>query len=179
VPALKRLINGQNITFDTHQAGDAQETNWKYIHLEKRLHGRRGKVRFPLIGNQEPSYSSGLNSNEYGRIVNEVSKVLKKNENLLRELAITITDALKRFSSDQATYDDYIDSANKIADYFDLDVADVVKAYGTRENSISEFRTYHLGSEEIGVIELIQNKDLVSLRKSRFKRATLLNMQEQ
>ncbi|MEQ8409552.1 MAG: hypothetical protein RKH07_14885 [Gammaproteobacteria bacterium] len=178
MPTLKRLIKGQNIAFDTHQAGDAQEINWRDVHLEKRLHGKRGKVRFPLIGNQYPS-SQGLNSNDYGRIVSEVRKVLRKNENLLQELAESVVDALKRFSNDEATYKDYIDSANRIAEYFDLDVADVVKAFGTRDNAITELRTYHLGSEDIGVIELIQNKDAVSLRKSRFKRQTLINMQKQ
>jgi hypothetical protein len=56
---LRQLIKGQNVTFDTHQAGDSQNVHVKHLHLEKRLHGGRGKARFPLFGDIKPSSSSG------------------------------------------------------------------------------------------------------------------------
>jgi hypothetical protein len=50
---LKRLINGQDIAFDTHQAG-TQHIRHRDLHLEKRLHSG-GKIRYPMFGNRGSS----------------------------------------------------------------------------------------------------------------------------
>jgi hypothetical protein len=32
---LNRLMKGQDLAFDTHQAGDRQSVNWLALHMEK------------------------------------------------------------------------------------------------------------------------------------------------
>ena len=72
---LKKLIHGQDVRFDTHQAGDAQPTNWHHVHLEKVLH-EGGKIRFPLAGDFQPSWSSRVNDVQYERVKREVAREL-------------------------------------------------------------------------------------------------------
>ena len=117
---LGGLINGQDVAFDTHQAGDGQSTNWEKLHLEKRLHNKRGKARFPLLGKEQPS-KSGMDQREFSRVTREVKKVLKKNEDLVIDLAKIIVEQLQRFSSGEATIEDARAAAKKIANVFDLD----------------------------------------------------------
>ena len=81
---LKKLIEGQNVCFDTHQSGDSQSVNWNQLHLEKRIHKDKGggKIRFPLIGDYKPSWSSRISEERYEEVCREVKRALSKNEQL-------------------------------------------------------------------------------------------------
>lgn len=118
---LARLIDGQDLAFDTHQSGDGQAVHWEDIHMEKRMHGKRGKARFPLAGHAEPSKSSTMSDSTFRKISKEVRSVLKKNRELVRDLASTIALELFRFSSGKASEKDARKAAKKLAGYFDLD----------------------------------------------------------
>ena len=171
--SLKRLINGQNLRFDSHQAGDGQQTNWKSVHFDKLPHGRKGKATFPLIGDGSPSYSGGMSRREFDRIVSEVKGELKSNEQLAQQLAKTVADTLKRFSAGQATFEHGIQAAKKIAQIFELDDAFVAAVQGEFPNLLSELRTFHLGPDSTGVIELRQSSESVYLRGSRYLPKTI------
>jgi len=163
---LGGLINGQDVAFDTHQAGDSQKTNWKKVHLEKRLHNKRGKARFPLLGNEQPS-NSGMNDNDFNRVKREVKKALKKNKNLLDELASTIVTQLKRFSSGEASREDARETARRFAGYFDLDhdFLRVVEEYADKQ--LSSFTTIHYNPAEQTLHEIHQSKEEIVIQKPR------------
>lgn len=163
---LGGLINGQDVAFDTHQAGDSQIVNWKDVHLEKRIHNKRGKARFPILGNQEPSVS-GMTDNDLRRVTKEVKKTLRKNESLVKELAITIVDVLKRFSNGEASPKDAREAAKKIAKAFDLnaDFLRVVEEYADKK--LETFTTIHFNPGEDSLHEIILSKEKITIQKPR------------
>lgn len=163
---LRGLINGQDVAFDTHQAGDAQNVNWSALHLEKRLHGGRGKARYPLFGNEKES-SSGMNQDDFERITREVKKALKKNEQLLKDLAKTIVVELERFSNGEATSKDAREAARNISGYFDLDpnFLRVVEEYSNKH--LSSITTIHFNPIEKTLHEIHQTKGEVVIQKPR------------
>jgi len=162
---LGSLINGQDVTFDTHQAGDGQRTNWKNIHLEKRLHGRGGKARFPLLGNEEPS-NSGMSDNDFSQVTREVKKILKKDKNLIQNLAKTIVTELERFSNGEATSETAKEAAKRFAEYFDLDTdfLRVVEEYA-KNRRLTTITTIHLKPNEQTLHEIHISKKEITIQK--------------
>jgi len=164
---LNRLINGQNIRFDTHQAGDGQEVHWTDVHLEKRLHNHGGKIRFPLIGNGKPSKSYRVSDEEYNRVIREVRDVLDSNREILEKLARTIVDILSKFSNGKANTEDARQAAKKIAGYFNLDdqFETIMERYA--KSRLIFFISVHMNYETGFLQEIIQSRDRVSVRKAR------------
>lgn len=144
---LNRLIKGQDLVFDTHQAGDSQSVNWKDLHMEKRLHGKRGKLKFPLLGGQEPTKPKNMNNEDYKSTIREVKKALKKNPQLVADLAETITDEMRRFIAQEVTIDQAREAANKIASAFDLDEYFIETVESKLENLI-KYSSYHLDNKD-------------------------------
>lgn len=162
---LTRLIRGQDIVFDTHQSGDGQEIHVKELHLEKRLHKKGWKIRFPLFGEQEPSYSPGMPDKEYVRIVKEVKRTLGKNAKLKEDLAETIVSQLRRFRSGEISVQEAIEAAGKIAGYFDLGppfMASVSSHVASKSLLVS---TLHLAQKPGTVVEINQSRDKVEILK--------------
>lgn len=164
---LSRLINGQDVTFDTHQAGDGQEVNWKAVHLEKKMHNRKGKIRFPLSGNMAPSWSSGISRDNFEKITREVRDELGDNQALVEELAETVVDILSRYSSGRATTDDAKIAAKRLAGYFGLNeqFERVVERYA--HGRLVLFTSVHMNSETRLLQEISQSSDRVVVRKAR------------
>ena len=161
---MRRLINGQNVAFDTHQAGDKQETNWRKVHLEKRLHGGKGKIRFPLFDGELISHS-GMNENKFKSVIDEIKKALRKNERLLIELAQTVIDQLNRFSNGKASAEDARIAAKKFAKYFDLDAEflRIVEEYAG--NKLTSFSSIHYDFTGNKLIEIVQTKEEIAIQK--------------
>jgi hypothetical protein len=143
---LNNLIKKQKISFDTHQAGDGQETKWRNLHLEKSIKGEKGKVRFPFLGKEKPS-NSGMNDKNFRSVKSEVSKILKKNETLLNSLAEEIEKQLERWSSGIATIEDAKEAASRFAKYFDLDSSFIDDVAKYRQDRLIEFNTIHVDPE--------------------------------
>lgn len=163
---LGSLINGQDVTFDTHQAGDGQPVRLGDIHLEKRLHNSGGKARFPLLGNEEPS-NSGMNDKDFNRVVNEVKKVLKKNKQVEKNLAETIVAQLNRFNDKKVTSETAKEAAKRLASYFDLetDFLRIVEEYS--KNSLLSFTTIHFNPTKQTLQEIHQSKKEIIIQKPR------------
>lgn len=163
---LGGLINGQDVAFDTHQAGDGQSTNWQKLHLEKRLHDNRGKARFPLLGKEKPS-SSGMNERDFGRVTREVRNTLKKNDASTRSLAETIVDQLRRFSSGEATVEHASMAAQTIADAFGLEreFLRVVQEYA--EGRLLSFTSIHFNQAQNALQEIVITKAEIAVQKPR------------
>ncbi len=163
---LGGLINGQNIAFDTHQAGDGQKVNWRDVHLEKRLHSNKGKARFPLLGNEKPS-SSGMNDDDFQHVKKEVKKAFNKRKPLLRDLANMVVSELKRFSSGKATQEDAKQAAKKLAEYFDLntDFLKIIKEYADADNELTSFATIHFNPATQTRHEIRQSKNEISIEE--------------
>ena len=147
---LQSLIKNQKISFDTHQAGDGQETKWRNVHLEKSIKNKKGKARFPFLGNEKPS-NSGMSEKDFKSIIKEVSKVLNKDKVLLEELAIEIEKELHRFSSGLATIEDAIEAAKRFSKYFDLEADFIDDVAKFRRGRLIEFTTLHYskGTQEL------------------------------
>lgn len=161
---LSRLIKGQNIAFDTHQQGDAQQTRWKNIHLEKRLH-EGGKIRFPLY-NGKPRRTPKVNEKTYQRVIKEVSNTLKRDSNLTDILAHTIADQLHRFSSGAATIAHAQEAAQNIASYFDLDKEFEVAVARYAGKKLIEYTSHHRSRDDGRMIEIKQSSIEISLRSA-------------
>lgn len=150
---LGGLIQGQDVSFDTHQSAQ-QSIQPEDLHLEKRLH-KGGKIRFPMFGTRSPS-ASGVNDDTYSRVTKEVTRTLRKDDELTKDLARTVASELQRFRSYQATKSEAQEAARKIAGYFDLDkffVDSVVRYSG---EILQEFVSVHRSSltEEIKEVRL-------------------------
>jgi hypothetical protein len=164
--ALKRLIQGQDISFDTHQRGDGQPVMWRGVHMDKTLHGKRGKIRFPFFDNHNPQKDSDVNEDDYRRVVKEVSRVLKKDDKLLQDLARVIFDQLDRFSSGKATVQDARIAASKFAGYFGLSDA-FVETVSRRAPSkrLISFVSTHLLIGGNSMHEISFQEKTISIRK--------------
>jgi len=164
---LKRLIEGQNVRFDTHQAGDQQPTNRYGVHLEKILHDGGEKIRFPLAGGYEPSWSSRINKNKYESVRREVQRELKNNDLLVNDLANTVADVLERFSSGTATVDDSKEAARKLAGYFGLNeqFERIVEEF--MAGRLQTYASYHVNPGKRELQEIRLTSDKVEVRKSR------------
>lgn len=165
---LGGLINGQDVTFDTHQGGDGQASKWEKVHLEKRLHNKRGKARFPLLGDEKPS-NSGMNDKDFERVIKEVKTALKKNLKLLDELASSIVEQLERFSGGKATMEDAEIAARRFAEYFglDTDFRDKVATYARNKNKmLISLQTVHYNSSEQTFHVIRQTKNAISIKKT-------------
>ncbi len=165
---LKKLIHGQDVRFDTHQAGDAQPTNWRNVHLEKVLH-EGGKIRFPLVGDFQPSWSSRVNDVQYERVKREVARELGKNPVLVQALAETVVNILNRFSSGTATIENAQEAAKKIAEYFGLDENFERTVEDFMGERLQEFISYHRDPDGIFLEEIRFTPKRVEIRKSRRK----------
>lgn len=167
---LKRLIQGQDVRFDTHQAGDMQPTDWKALHLEKILHEGAGKIRFPLVGNHEPNWSSPrISQKNFQRVCAEVKRELNKNKNTTQILALTVADVLTRFSNGTASVKDAEEAAKKLAGYFGLDQQfsrTVCEYMGSR---LLSFTSYHSTTDSQFLKKIIISTEKVEIRKSRRK----------
>jgi hypothetical protein len=165
---LNRLIKGQDLAFDTHQAGDGQPVNWKDLHMEKRLHGGRGKLRFPLFGGQNPKKPRNMNSEDYESTIREVKAALKKNADLVEKLSETITEKMKKFSSQDVTAEQVREAANKIASAFDLDesfIENVVSKFGR----LTEYSSYHLDKKDFLLYQVSISSKATEVKAARLR----------
>lgn len=163
---LGRLIQGQDVAFDTHQSGDGQSIHWKELHLEKRLH-KGGKIRFPFFGDRNPSSSERVSEKDYQRVVKEVSRTLNRNPELRSTLAETVVSQIDRFRGGVVTIEDAREAANKIASIFDLGDDFIGHAVIHANNRIAEFSTLHPGKQPGTVVEIVQSRSSIQIKKPR------------
>jgi hypothetical protein len=163
---LGKLIQGQDISFDTHQAGDGQETRWRNVHLEKRRHGKRGKVRYPLFDGQ-PSKSRNVSDEDFREITREVRSALRRDEALTQRLAETIVDVVRRFSSGRATPEDARAAAKKIAGVFGLteDFVNEVEVYARQRFVL--LSTIHFLTDSGTLYQVSLSAERVEIRRVR------------
>lgn len=163
---LRKLINGQDISFDTHQAGDGQGVHWKHVHLEKRIHNKSGKVRFPLLSQERPS-NSGMNERDFRKVSREVKRELKKNPTLVDKLVDTVAEQIDRFSEGKASEDDAKLAAKKLAGYFDLDEK-IISALPSKleEKKLIRYSSLHINPARQDIIEIVQSPDKINIRKA-------------
>lgn len=163
---LNRLIKGQDLAFDTHQAGDGQSANWSALHMEKRLHGGRGKLRFPLVGGFTPSKPKRMSDDDYYSILKEVTKALRKNDRLVRDLVDTVIGELNRWSSGDATVGTAIEAANKIAKYFDLGES-LDQVIAEKLGVITSLKTLHKDDKDKLLYEILQSDRNIIVQTAR------------
>jgi hypothetical protein len=161
---LARLIQGQDVHFDTHQSGDQQPTHWQDLHLEKRLH-KGGKIHFHFFGDRDPMPSERISGADTARIVKEVRRTLEKNPQLREQLAETIVSQLNRFRSGAVTLEQAQEAARNIASAFDLGPEFVASAVVHAKAQISMFTTLHPGRRPGTVVEIVQSGQRVSVQK--------------
>jgi hypothetical protein len=164
---LKRLINGQDIAFDTHQAGDGRPVRLADLHLEKRLHHGKGKIRYALFGQEEPTSSKRVSKRTEERVTKEVRDALYKNSELKRQLAEAILDALKRFSDGRASVETAKAAAKSIARQFGLDESFLRVVEDYSDTQLLSLRTVHFNLETGSLHEIFQSRDTIEVRKAR------------
>lgn len=160
---LKRLINGQDITFDTHQAGDCQPVNWRAVHMEKQIHGKKGKIKFPLVGDDKPDVSGGMSQKDYESVTREVSNELRKNRRLVNLLAEIVVGTLERFSHGVATTEDAKKAAKQFAEYFSLDESFVEYSERYAKERLVSATSTHISKETGHIHKISQSAEQVSI----------------
>jgi hypothetical protein len=144
---LKQLIKNQNIKFDTHQAGDGQETNLKGLHLEKILHNPKNtKIKFHFFEKIPiEKQNNNIDKKLLKKIQSEVSKALNKNPQKTNELGELIINTLYRYKNQGIDKKDALEAVKNIADYFDLNEDFISKTikYGKIDRKITEIITTH------------------------------------
>ncbi|HDZ09315.1 hypothetical protein [Pseudohongiella sp.] len=160
---LRRLINGQKISFDTHQAGDGQQVNWRNVHLEKSAINKRGKLRVPLLSEEKPT-NRGMKERDFLKMAKEVKKELRKNRDLLNDLARSIAEVVFRYGQGEATIQDALEAARKLADYFDIseELVGLSKEYFEKEQLV-KFTSYHINPARNVLVRIVQSYDYVEV----------------
>ena len=164
MPKLKELINGQDLKFDTHQAGDGAEVNWQSLHMDKSMHGKKGKARFDLFGESDP-VNNGMKPNDFDRVISEVRKVLGKNQDTVEKFASEIVSQIERFKNGNANVDDVSQAAKNIARYFDLkpDFLRVVTEYAI--GKLVSFASIHYDEESKKLFEIVVDDKSVYIQR--------------
>jgi hypothetical protein len=164
--SLRRLIRGQDIAFDTHQAGDGQEVRFEDLHLEKRLWDGGWKVRFPLFGDRQPTRSKTMPEEDYQRVVKEVKKALKDNDELTQELAETIVRQLRRFKNSEISVEVAVAAASKIAENFGLGKPFVARVKGLVSPPVELVSTLHFERRGAYAFEIVQSANSIQIRRA-------------
>lgn len=165
---MKKLLNNQNLSFDTHQRGDGQPIRMEDLHLHKTLFGsKKGTIKLPLLGNGKPSFS-GMSLREYHAVLKEVKDALESNKERVNQLAIEIVDVLHSFSSGNASTQDARHAAARIAEYFGLSIRfeRIVEDYA--EGRLLSFTSVHIDPEDYStkMIRFTKNKvRITNIRK--------------
>jgi hypothetical protein len=161
---LSRLINGQKLRFDTHQAGDRQPMRLPDLHMDK-LPDKGGKIRFDFFGTAEPVVT-GMSDERARRVIGEVRRALGKNPQLRDELAQTIVKQLQRFKNGSVSLADARAAARNIAKAFDLSEDFVTEVVRYNElGYVERARSLHLGHRPGSVYEIVQSQDGVLVQK--------------
>ena len=99
---MKKIIQDQTISFDTHQAGDGRKIKIDLLHMHKRINGNKFKgieIKIPLNPNQPIDFGN-CKSIIGKQIINEIKQVFKKNPAKVRELAKYVANRISRYSED-------------------------------------------------------------------------------
>lgn len=166
---FKRLIQGQNVRFDTHQAGDGQAINAEHLHLEKILHEGGGKIRFPMTGDFEPNYSSRVSNKQFESVRREVQRELKKNKERTTELGKAIVDVFRQYTSETVSIETLKTAAKKLAGYFGLDENFVKTVEEYANGQFLSFTSFHINPENEMLQEIKLSQKRVEIKKSKRK----------
>jgi hypothetical protein len=162
---LGSLINGQDVTFDTHQAGDGQPTRWHNVHLEKRLHDGGGKIRYPFLDGTNPSTTGKVTPAQLKKVNKEVRSALKKSGALTDALAQKVVEVLGRFSNGEATPENAREAARTIAGYFDLDEGFVRVVEDYADNRLAFVRTIHFNKSLKTYHQIRQSSEAIEIKR--------------
>jgi hypothetical protein len=164
---LGSLITGQDVTFDTHQAGDGQPTRWRNVHLEKRLHDGGGKIRYPLLDGTNPSATRKVSKEQLVKVNSEVKKALMKDKTLTDALAQKVVEVLGRFSGGTATSENAREAAKSLARYFDLDEDFVRVVEDYADDRLAFVRTIHFNPLSNTYHQIKQSSESIQIKKLR------------
>lgn len=162
---MKRLIQGQDLAFDTHQSGDGQPLKIGGLHMEKRLH-RGGKIRFSFFTGEVTS-SSNVSAERQDAVVREVRRELRRNPGLQKSLSRTIVDQLIRFSGGNCTVDQCVLAANSIALAFGLGESLSQRVAIDAQGRVVECSTFHLAERPGVVKEIVQRARSVVVQSAK------------
>ncbi len=176
------LINGQDISFDTHQAGDGQEINYKSLHMDKKQHGRGGvRVKFAFFASEKELSIENLckkakSQDQCKKVVNEIKKVLKKNPDKKIELAKIIVTQLIKFSNKEASLEEATTVAKNIASIFNLstDFTDKVIAIYDNNLNLEKATTYHTDRDKIE-FQIVQSSVSIKVGRKKKRYVEVLN----
>lgn len=162
--ALKRLINGQDIRFDTHQRGDGQRVNVWALHLDKILHDGKGSIKFPFDALHQPAPSKGMSPEVIKRVTNEVKQALK-NKKLAKSLGETIIDTFERFSGSSVPVERAEELAKVFAGYFGLDEKFINSTTKYADDRLVSMSTLHFSQHLKTVHEIYLSSDYIKISK--------------
>lgn len=149
---MKKIIQDQTISFDTHQAGDGRKIEIDLLHMHKRMNGNRFKgveIKIPLNPNKQIDF--GKSKSIIGQqIINEIKQVFKKKPSKVREIAKYIADRISRYSEDMTAENSikfFEDGAEAIAKHFELNEKIEKTLTEQIKNHLSFYITAHTDEE--------------------------------
>jgi len=128
---VKKLLDNQNLYIDSHQQGDRQATKEKFLHLHKKMNGRKFKgweVQIYLESDDiRVDYKKGFDNDslETRTVKNEIQQIFKSSDDTkVKQLIKDLHEAIKSYYgnslSDNGVEDKLMGWATRIADGFGL-----------------------------------------------------------
>ena len=107
-----------------------------------------------------------MSDDDYFSILKEVTKALRRNDRLVRDLVDTVIGELNRWSSGEATVGTAIEAANKIAKYFDLGES-LDQVVAEKLGAITSLKTLHKDEKDKLLYEIFQSDKKVIVQAAR------------
>ena len=120
---MKRLIAGQTIKCDMHDAGSGQQRKWgDGLHIHKRMHGDvygSAQIRIPIDSDKKMTITARGGEEIKMRLIKEI-RVAFKDKQKRTEFVEGLVSEIRRFSDNQNTEEKCRDAAKRIARLFGL-----------------------------------------------------------
>jgi hypothetical protein len=107
-----------------------------------------------------------MSDDDYFSILKEVTKALRRNDRLVRDLVDTVIGELNRWSSGEATVGTAIKATNKIAKYFDLGES-LDQVVAEKLGVITSLKTLHKDGKDKLLYEIFQSDKKVIVQAAR------------
>ena len=128
---VKELLDNQNLYIDSHQQGDGQATRENFLHLHKKMNGKKLKgweIKIYLESNEiRVDYKKGFDNDslETRNVKNEIQQIFKNSDDTkLKQLIKDLHEAIKSYYgnklSDNEIKDKLMGWSKRIAEGFGL-----------------------------------------------------------
>jgi len=147
---MKKLISGQTIKCDIHDAGSTQPVEWgKGLHIHKRMQGRDygvAEIRIPLDSDKDIEIDTRGSKETKVRLFNEIREAFSDVQKI-REFIKGLIHEIERFSNGVDVEEHYRAAARRIAKHFELEEKIAREIIEKVDSKIARYTSVHSGGD--------------------------------